>query len=83
MLTFFLNAMSVDLSNVINEMHTNMVASFLANIFRLKTGYIYIKLDGVDPQKLGSVLQSMLGNDYDVKMQVEKGGLAVMVSLKK
>jgi hypothetical protein len=75
--------MSVDLSNLINEMHTNMVASFLANIFRLKTGYIYIKLDGVDPQKLGSVLQSMLGNDYDVKMQVEKGGLAVMVSLKK
>jgi hypothetical protein len=75
--------MSVDLSNVINEMHTNMVASFLANIFRLKTGYIYIKLDGIDPQKLGSVLQSMLGNDYDVKMQVEKGGLAVMVSLKK
>ncbi|MCG2865867.1 MAG: hypothetical protein L7H04_08335 [Vulcanisaeta sp.] len=75
--------MSVDLSNVINEMHTNMVASFLANIFRLKTGYIYIKLDGIDPQKLGNVLQSMLGNDYDVKMQVEKGGLAVMVSLKK
>jgi len=71
------------LSNVINEMHTNMVASFLANIFRLKTGYIYIKLDGVDPQKLGNALQSMLGNDYDVKMQVEKGGLAVMVSLKK
>ncbi len=75
--------MSVDLSNVINEMHTNMVASFLANIFRLKTGYVYIKLDGIDPQKLGSVLQSMIGNDYDVKMQVEKGGLAVMVSLKK
>ena len=75
--------MSVDLSNVINEMHTNMVASFLANIFRLKSGYIYIKLDGVDPQKLGNALQGMLGNDYDVKMQVEKGGLAVMVSLKK
>jgi len=75
--------MGVDLSNVINEMHTNMVASFLANIFRLKTGYVYVKLDGIDPQKLGSVLQSMLGNDYDVKMQVEKGGLAVMVSLKK
>jgi len=71
------------LSNVINEMHTNMVASFLANIFRLKTGYMYIKLDGVDPQKLGNALQGMLGNDYDVKMQVEKGGLAVMVSLKK
>jgi hypothetical protein len=75
--------MSVDLSNVITEMHTNMVASFLANIFRLKTGYVYIKLDGVDPQKLGNALQGMLGNDYDVKMQVEKGGLAVMVSLKK
>jgi hypothetical protein len=75
--------MSVDLSNVISEMHTNMVASFLANIFRLKTGYMYIKLDGVDPQKLGNALQGMLGNDYDVKMQVEKGGLAVMVSLKK
>jgi len=75
--------MGVDLSNVINEMHTNMVASFLANIFRLKTGYMYIKLDGVDPQKLGNALQGMLGNDYDVKMQVEKGGLAVMVSLKK
>lgn len=71
------------MSNVINEMHTNMVASFLANIFRLKTGYMYIKLDGVDPQKLGNALQGMLGNDYDVKMQVEKGGLAVMVSLKK
>ena len=75
--------MGVDLSSVINEMHINMVASFLANIFRLKTGYIYIKLDGVDPQKLGSVLQSMLGSDFDVKMQVEKGGLAVVVSLKK
>lgn len=71
------------MSNVINEMHTNMVASFLANIFRLKTGYIYIKLDGVDPQKLGNALQGLIGNDYDVKMQVEKGGLAVMVSLKK
>jgi len=75
--------MSVDLSNVINELHTNMVASFLANIFRLKTGYIYIKLDGIDPQKLGNALQGLIGNDYDVKMQVEKGGLAVMVSLKK
>jgi hypothetical protein len=75
--------MSVDLSNVINEMHTNMVASFLANIFRLKTGYVFVKLDGIDPQKLGSVLQSLIGNDYDVKMQVEKGGLAIMVSLKK
>jgi len=75
--------MSVDLSNVINEMHTNMVASFLANIFRLKTGYVYIKLDGIDPQKLGNALQGLIGNDYDVKMQVEKGGLAVMVSLKK
>ena len=71
------------MSNVINEMHTNMVASFLANIFRLKTGYVYIKLDGVDPQKLGNALQGLIGNDYDVKMQVEKGGLAVMVSLKK
>ncbi|MFP3214693.1 MAG: hypothetical protein RXR18_05770 [Nitrososphaeria archaeon] len=68
---------------MINELHTNMVASFLANIFRLKTGYIYIKLDGVDPQKLGNALQGLIGNDYDVKMQVEKGGLAVMVSLKK
>jgi len=75
--------MSVDLSNVINELHTNMVASFLANIFRLKTGYVYIKLDGIDPQKLGNALQGLIGNDYDVKMQVEKGGLAVMVSLKK
>ena len=75
--------MSVDLSNVINEMHTNMVASFLANIFRLKTGYVFIKLDGVDPQKLGNALQGLIGNDYDVKMQVEKGGLAIMVSLKK
>jgi len=71
------------LSNVINEMHTNMVASFLANIFRLKTGYVFIKLDGIDPQKLGNALQGLIGNDYDVKMQVEKGGLAVMVSLKK
>ncbi len=75
--------MSVDLSNVINELHTNMVASFLANIFRLKTGYVFIKLDGIDPQKLGNALQGLIGNDYDVKMQVEKGGLAVMVSLKK
>jgi hypothetical protein len=75
--------MSVDLSNVINELHTNMVASFLANIFRLKTGYVYVKLDGIDPQKLGNALQGLIGNDYDVKMQVEKGGLAVMVSLKK
>ncbi len=71
------------MSNVINELHTNMVASFLANIFRLKTGYVFIKLDGVDPQKLGNALQGLIGNDYDVKMQVEKGGLAVMVSLKK
>ena len=71
------------MSNVINELHTNMVASFLANIFRLKTGYVYVKLDGIDPQKLGNALQGLIGNDYDVKMQVEKGGLAVMVSLKK
>ncbi len=74
--------MAVDVNSIIEDMHTNMVASFLANIFRLRYGYIFIKLDGIDPQKLGKALAGFLGNDVDIKMQIERGGLGVMVSAK-
>ena len=75
--------MSIDLSGIIQDMHVNMIANFVANIFRLHQGYMFIKLDGIDPSKLETAIKSMLGNDFDVKTQIQQGGLAIMVSLKK
>jgi hypothetical protein len=75
--------MSIDLSGIIQDMHINMIANFVVNIFRLHQGYMFIKLDGIDPGKLETVIKQLLGNDFDVKTQIQNGGLAIMVSLKK
>jgi hypothetical protein len=75
--------MSIDLSGIIQDMHVNMIANFVVNIFRLHQGYMFIKLDGIDPGKLEIVIRQLLGNDYDIKTQVQNGGLAIMVTPKK
>jgi hypothetical protein len=75
--------MSIDLSGLIEDMHINMIAGFLANIFRLHTGFIYIKLDGVNPQKLDTAIKTILGNDFDVMTRIEKDGLMIQVQPKK
>jgi hypothetical protein len=75
--------MSIDLSGIIQDMHVNMIANFVVNIFRLHQGYMFIKLDGIDPGKLEIVIKQLLGNDYDIKTQVQNGGLAIMVTPKK
>jgi len=75
--------MSIDLSGIIQDMHVNMLASFVVNIFRLHQGYMFIKLDGIDPGKLETAIRQLLGNDFDVKTQIQQGGLAIMVTPKK
>jgi len=75
--------MSIDLSGIIQDMHVNMIANFVVNIFRLHQGYMFIKLDGIDPGKLETAIRTMLGNDFDIKTQIQQNGLAIMVSLKK
>ena len=75
--------MSIDLSGIIQDMHVNMIANFVVNIFRLHQGYMFIKLDGIDPGKLETAIRTMLGNDFDIKTQIQNNGLAIMVSLKK
>ena len=75
--------MSIDLSGIIQDMHVNMIANFVVNIFRLHQGYMFIKLDGIDPGKLEIVIKQLLGNDFDVKTQIQNGGLAIMVTPKK
>jgi hypothetical protein len=75
--------MSIDLSGIIQDMHVNMVANFVVNIFRLHQGYMFIRLDGIDPGKLETVIKEMLGNEYDIKTQIQNGGLAIMVTPKK
>jgi len=75
--------MNIDLSGIIQDMHVNMIANFVVNIFRLHQGYMFIKLDGVDPGKLEIAIRSMLGNEYDVKTEIRQGGLAIMVTPKK
>jgi len=75
--------MSIDLSGIIEDMHMNMVATFLANIFRLHTGFIYIKLDNVNPQKLEAIIREMLASDYDIMTRIEKDGLMIQVQPKK
>jgi hypothetical protein len=75
--------MSIDLSGIIQDMHVNMIANFVVNIFRLHQGYMFIKLDGIDPGKLETAIKQLLGNDFDVKTQIQQNGLAIMVSLKK
>ena len=75
--------MSIDLSGIIQDMHVNMIANFVVNIFRLHQGYMFIKLDGIDPGKLETAIRTMLGNDFDVKTQIQQNGLAIMVTPKK
>jgi len=75
--------MSIDLSGIIQDMHVNMIANFVVNIFRLHQGYMFIKLDGIDPSKLETAIRTMLGNDFDIKTQIQNGGLAIMVTPKK
>jgi len=71
------------LSGIIQDMHVNMIANFVVNIFRLHQGYMFIKLDGIDPGKLETAIRTMLGNDFDVKTQIQQNGLAIMVTPKK
>jgi hypothetical protein len=75
--------MSIDLSGIIQDMHVNMIANFVVNIFRLHQGYMFIKLDGIDPGKLENAIKQLLGNDFDVKTQIQQNGLAIMVTPKK
>jgi len=71
------------LSGIIQDMHVNMIANFVVNIFRLHQGYMYIKLDGIDPSKLETVIRELLGNDFDVKTQIRQNGLEILVTPKK
>jgi len=71
------------LSGIIQDMHVNMIANFVVNIFRLHQGYMYIKLDGIDPSKLENVVRELLGNDFDVKTQIRQNGLEILVTQKK
>ena len=71
------------MSGIIQDMHVNMVANFVVNIFRLHQGYMYIKLDGIDPSKLETVIRELLGNDFDVKTQIRQNGLEILVTPKK
>jgi len=71
------------LSGIIQDMHVNMIANFIVNIFRLHQGYMFIKLDGIDPGKLENAIKQLLGNDFDVKTQIQQNGLAIMVTPKK
>ena len=75
--------MSIDLSGIIQDLHVSMVANFIASIFRLHQGYMFIKLDGIDPSRLETAIKMLLGNDFDIKTQIQQNGLAIMVSLKK
>ena len=75
--------MSIDISGLIEDMHINMIAGFLANIFRLHTGFVYINLDGVNPQKLEIAIKTILGNDFDVMTRIEKDGVMIRVQPKK
>jgi len=75
--------MSIDLSGIIQDMHVNMIANFVVNIFRLHQGYMYIKLDGIDPSRLETVIKELLGNDFDVKTQIRQNGLEILVTPKK
>jgi len=75
--------MSIDLSGIIQDMHVNMIANFVVNIFRLHQGYMYIKLDDIDPSKLETVIKQLLGNDFDVKTQIRQNGLEILVTPKK
>jgi len=44
---------------------------------------MYIKLDGVNPQKLEAVIKEMLAGDFDVMTRIEKDGLMIQVQPKK
>jgi len=75
--------MSIDISGIIEDMHINMIANFLASIFRFHYGLIYIKLNGVNPQKLEVAVRMLLGNEFDVMTKIERDGLLIQVQPKK
>lgn len=66
------------LQNLTKDFVHTFLANQVAAVFRMADGYIYIKLNGVDPQLLQSKLQQVLSKEGDLKMQITRGGLEIM-----
>lgn len=70
--------MAVDFSSVIEDMYINVIASSIATIFRMKPGYIFINLQGVNLTKLEQAIHMLLDNDFNVQTKQRNNGLEIM-----
>ncbi len=72
----------IDMSGIVEDMYVNVIANSLATIFRLKHGYIFINLQGINLDKLDSAIHLLLDSDFNVQTKKRNNGLEIMVSPK-
>ena len=70
------------LQNLTKDFVHTYLASQLASVLRMANGYIYVRLDGVDPKMLEDKLKALLGREGDLKTQISRGGLEVVFAKK-
>jgi hypothetical protein len=70
------------LQNLTKDFVHTYLASQIAAVLRMANGYIYVRLDGVDPKTLEDKLKAVLGKEGDLKTQISRGGLEVVFAKK-
>jgi hypothetical protein len=70
------------LQNLTKDFVHTYLASQIAAVLRMANGYIYVRLDGVDPKVLEDKLKAVLGKEGDLKTQISRGGLEVVFAKK-
>jgi hypothetical protein len=70
------------LQNLTKDFVHTYLASQIAAILRMANGYIYVRLDGIDPKMLEDKLKAVLGKEGDLKTQISRGGLEVVFARK-
>lgn len=70
--------MSTDLNTIIEDMYVNVIASNIATILRMKPGYIFINLQGVNLTKLEQAIHMLLDADFNVQTKQRNQGLEII-----
>jgi hypothetical protein len=66
------------LQNLTKDFVHTYLASQIAAVLRMANGYIYVRLDGIDPKMLEDKLKAVLGKEGDLKTQISRGGLEIV-----
>jgi hypothetical protein len=70
------------LQNLTKDFVHTYLAGQIAAVLRMANGYIYVRLDGIDPKMLEDKLKAVLGKEGELKTQISRGGLEVVFARK-